>query len=89
MGHIKDAYDNGNLRNAIIVLHLNFTTMTLAHRNFNVPKRALREVINDLNNTNDDRVNDGLTALNQDEENYQVFMWALLHKCTLHRLVIP
>ena len=69
-GHIKGAYNNGNLRDAIIAVHLNSTKMKLAHRNFNVPIRALREAINDLNNTNDDRVNNGLTALKQDEENY-------------------
>ena len=74
-GHIKDAYENGNLRDAIIDVHFNFTTMKLAHRNFNVPTRALRETINDVNNTHDDRVNNELIALKQNEDRYQVFRW--------------
>ena len=76
---VKKAYDNDNLRHAIIAIYLEFSTIEIAHTNFNVPTRALRDATMDLNKKNEARLGNGLTELKQDEDNYQVVRWATLY----------
>ena len=78
--HAEEAYANDNIRDVIIAMHLEFTIIKIAHANSNVRTRALREASLDLNNTNQQRVDNGLTALKQDTQNYQVCNWATIHK---------